>query len=190
MKVLIYFSKISPNYYLTIIFRPQLNYGDIIYERTNNSSFHLKWKLIYYIYTLAITVTGKKSIEQKITKNWVLNHFSKGDSKRNFVAFFKVCNKKSTAKFFNIMLSSNKTCQARDLLHFLNASPSNIYFWAPTILECNKINFKIHNYETLSGFLKNFLNFIRTSRNSTSSCCIQKNIKHRILRFRLSHCRE
>ena len=138
MKVLIYFSKISPNYYLTIIFRPQLNYGDIIYERANNSSFHLKWKLIHYIYTLAITVTGKNLLNKKLPRigSWITS--AKAVVKETLLLFLRYATK-------NQLLNSSISCyllikRVRQEIYFifLMQGQASFFFWASAILEWNK----------------------------------------------------
>ena len=47
-----------------LFFRPQINYRDIIYDRANNSSFHLKLESIQYNYARAITAAVRKTIKE------------------------------------------------------------------------------------------------------------------------------
>lgn len=48
-----------------LFFRPQINYRDIIYDRANNSSFHLKLESIQYNYAQAITVAVRETMKEK-----------------------------------------------------------------------------------------------------------------------------
>ena len=50
--------------------RPQLDYGDIIYDKAYNKSFKSKLEFIQYNETLAITGAIKDPQERNFIKNW------------------------------------------------------------------------------------------------------------------------
>ena len=61
---------ILPSYVLLIIynsfFRPQPDYGDVIYDQSYNESFHLKLELHQYNAALAISGAIKGSSREKL----------------------------------------------------------------------------------------------------------------------------
>ena len=64
-------------------------------------------------------------------------------------------------------------------------------FFPSTIIEWNKLDWKIKNSESIETFKKRILSFIRSSPNSTSNCHNPKGIKLLSrLRLGLSHLRE
>ena len=64
-------------------------------------------------------------------------------------------------------------------------------FFPSTVIEWNKLDWKIKNSESIETFKKRILSFIRSSPNSTFNCHSPKGIKilSRV-RFGLSHLRE
>ena len=72
-----------------------------------------------------------------------------------------------------------------------NTTFSITLFFPSTIIECNKLDWKIKNSESIDTFWKRILSFIRPSPDSTFSCHSPKGIKLLCwLRFGLSHHRE
>ena len=67
---------ILPRFSLPIIYktfvRPHLNYGDIIYDQTDNMSFHRKLHSIQYSTCLAITSTIRGISYEKLNQELVL----------------------------------------------------------------------------------------------------------------------
>ena len=90
--------KLQPNLsrfsWLTIsktFVRPHIDYGERIYDKTNNVSFHRKLKSIQYFSCLAITGTiGGTSYEIKI-KNYVWRHSNLDDDLGSYISVLQNC---------------------------------------------------------------------------------------------------
>ena len=90
--------KLQPNLsrfsWLTIsktFVRPHIDYGERIYDKTNNVSFHRKLKSIQYFSCLVITGTiGGTSYEIKI-KNYVWTHSNLDDDLGSYISVLQNC---------------------------------------------------------------------------------------------------
>ena len=83
----------SPRTSLITIFksfiRPHFDYGDMIYDRAYNTSFHQNIESIQYNPALAITGAVRGASRENAIKSYALNLFNKDAGKKNFVAYSK-----------------------------------------------------------------------------------------------------
>ena len=66
--------------------RPHFDYGDIIYDRAYNTSFHQNIESIQYNPALAITGAVRGTSRENSIKSYALNLFNKNAGKENFFA--------------------------------------------------------------------------------------------------------
>ena len=95
---------VLPRYALITIYksfiRPYLDYGDILYDKAFNESFHQKIESIQYNACLVITGAIRGSSREFI-KSWVWNRSNIDDGIENYVTFIKYITRGHLTVFSN-----------------------------------------------------------------------------------------
>ena len=169
--------------------RPHLDYGDIIYDRAYNLSFHQKLESIQYNAALALTGTIRGSSRATLES---LNQLRRWYKK--LCCFYKIYNKQVPGYLTELIPTRNETYQTRHVanipsLSFKHNFFQNIFFHS--ILEWNKLDPSLRNSVSYDVFKNSILKFIRPSPNKIFQCHNPKGIKLVTrLRLGLSHLRE
>ena len=87
--------------------RPHLDYGDIIYDKAFNESFHAKLESLQYNATLAITGAIKGSSTEKIYEELGLESLKSRRWYRKMSFLYKVLKSESPSYLFNTIPNSN-----------------------------------------------------------------------------------
>ena len=175
--------------------RPHLDYGDILFDQTYNSSFHEKLESIQYNACLALTGAIRGSSKEKIYQELGFESLRVRRWYRKLCLFYKVLNNEHPQYLFNLIPVRPTLYPTRNPLNIplLNAN-HNFFknsFFPSTIIEWNKLDPGLRKAESLSLFKTNILKFIRPSPNSVYNCHNPKGLKFITrLRLGLSHLRE
>ena len=94
--------------------RPHLDYGDIIYDKAFNESFHAKLESLQYNATLAITGAIRGSSTEKIYEKLGLESLKSRRWYRKMSFLYKVFKIESPSYLFNTIPNSNRQCQTRN----------------------------------------------------------------------------
>ena len=174
--------------------RPHLDYGDIIYDKAYNSSFHQNLEKIQYNSALAITGAIRGTSKEKLYQELGLESLEKRRWYRKLCYFYKIFNKQSPTYLLNIIPVSSRSYFTRYVKMFLLLKWHYFLknsFFPSTVIEWNKIDKNIRKSESLNIFKKSILEFIRPSQNRVYNCHNPKGIKLLTrLRVGLSHLRE
>ena len=158
--------------------RPHLDYGDIIYDRAYNESFHQKLESIQYNAALAITGAIRGTSRAKLYQELGLESLQKRRWYR------KLC-KLSIRRAYNTRNIDYIPCFNTRHNFFRNS------FFPSTLIEWNNLDINIRNSGSYAIFKKSILRFVRPSENTNFHCHNSGGIKL-ITRLRLgfSHLRE
>ena len=193
------FQNILPRHSLLTIYksfiRPNLDYGDIIYDQAYNSSFHQKLESIQYNACLAITGAIRGASREKLYQELGLEPLQQRRWYRKLCLFFKILNNRSPAYLFQLIPPLNKSYTTRGSNKIpLFKTKHNFFknsFFPSTVIEWNKLDPAIRNSESFSLFKRSILSFIRPAQNSIFNCHNIRGIKLLTrLRVGLSHLRE
>ena len=133
-------------------------YGDITYDQTFNMSFQQKVETIQYNAALAITGAIRSFFMEKLYQELGLETLQQGRWYRNLCCFYKIPKSQSPKCLYSIILTHNMSYRTRQC----NKIPStnvklefskNIVF-PSTIIEWNKLEWKIKNSKSIENFLK------------------------------------
>ena len=149
--------------------RPHLDYGDILFDQTYNSSFHEKLESIQYNACLALTGAIRGSSKEKIYQELGFESLRVRRWYRKLCLFYKVLNNEHPQYLFNLIPVRPTLYPTRNALNIplLNAN-HNFFknsFFPSTIIEWNKLDPGLRKAESLSLFKTNILEFIRPSPN-------------------------
>ena len=175
--------------------RPHLDYGDILFDQTYNSSFHEKLESIQYNACLALTGAIRGSSKEKIYQELGFESLRVRRWYRKLCLFYKVLNNEHPQYLFNLIPVRPTLYPTRNALNIplLNAN-HNFFknsFFPSTIIEWNKLDPGLRKAESLLLFKTNILKFKRPSPNSVYNCHNPKGLKLITrLRLGLSHLRE
>ena len=167
----------------------------MIYDQTFNMSFQQKMETIQYNAALAITGAIRDSSREKLYQELGLETLQQWLWYRKLCCFYKnikIIVSEVPLLNYRIHNMSYRTRQCNKILainvkhdFFKNT------FFPSTIIECNKLDWKIKNSESIETFKKRILSFTRPSPNSTFNCHDLRGIKLLSwLRLGLSHLRE
>ena len=167
---------------------PHLDYGDIIYDRTYNTSFHQNIKSIQYNAALAITgiklyqELGFESLQQR---RWY----------RKLCCLFKIIKNQSRNYLFQLVPSPNTRYFSRNSENIPQLRTKHDFFknsfFPSTIKEWNNLDPHIKKSKRISIFKSNILKFIRPKPNNVYYFHNPKGIRLLTkLRLDLSHRRE
>ena len=175
--------------------RPHLDYGDIIYDKTYNSSFHQNLEKIQYNSALAITGAIRGTSKEKLYQELGLESLEKRQWYRKLCYFYKIFNKQSPTYLLNVLPVSSRSYFTRYAENVPSFKVRHDFFknsfFSSTAIEWNKIDKNIRKSESLNIFKKSILELIRPSQNRVYTCHNPKGIKLLTrLRVGLSHLRE
>ena len=168
---------------------PYLDYGDFLYDKAFNESFHQKIESIQYNACLAITGAVRGSSREKIYQELGLESLQHRRWYRKLCYFHKIYNAKSPDYLFKLIppKKSSYTTRNADNIPFFKFH-HNVFqnlFFPSTIIEWNKLVPDLRNSDSFSAFKKSILNFIRPP-NSVFNCHGPKALKF-ITRIRLRY---
>ena len=167
--------------------RPHLDYGDMIFDQTFNMPFQQKMETIQYNAALAITGAMRGSSREKLYQELGLETLQqrrclllKSQPPKYLYSIIPIHN----------MLYRARQCNKIPAINVKHDFFKNTIF-PSTIIEWNKLGWKIKNSESIETFKQKILSFTRPSPNSTFNCHNPKGIKVLSgLRLGLSHLRE
>ena len=160
--------------------RPNLNYGDIIYDQTYNALFHRKLESIQYFGCLAITGTIRGTSYEKLNRELGLETLHSRRWFRKLCLFYKIVYNQSpylfeyipdTDRIYNTRNAANAP-RMKSKHTFLKKS-----YIPSTIIEWNKLDQDICNAESYALFRKHLLSFIRPEANNIFNVHNAKGIK-------------
>ena len=152
--------------------RPHLDYGDIIYDKAYNESFHAKLESLQYNASLAITGAIKGSSTEKIYEELGLETLKSRPWYRKMIFLYKVLKNDSPSYLFQNIPNAQRQShrQTRNSGKILSIFVKHHYFknsfFPSAILEWNKLDCYIKNSDSLAIFKKRILEFIRPKPNS------------------------
>ena len=101
------FASNSINYYFQIIYTTPLDYGDIIYDRVYNTSFHQNIESIQYNAALAITDAVRGTSREKLYQELGFQSLQQRRWYRKHCCLFKIINNQSPRYLFQLIPSLN-----------------------------------------------------------------------------------
>ena len=119
---------------VTIIYsiRPRLDYGDIIFDRAFNKSFHDKLESIQYNALLAITGAIRGISKEKLYQELRFDSLQQRRWFHKLCTFYRICKSQSPSYLYNLIplqTSSRITRSSNNIPCFhLNITFSKIYF--------------------------------------------------------------
>ena len=177
--------------------RPNLDYGDIIYDKAYNESFHAKLKSLQYNTSLAITGAIKGSSTEKIYEELGLETLKSRRWYRKMSFLYKVLKNESPSYLFQNILNAQRRShrQTRNSGKIPSIFVKHDYFknsfFPSAITEWNKLDCHIKNSDSFAIFKKIILEFIRPKPNSTFNIHNPLGIKYLTrLRVGFSHLKE
>ena len=173
------FQLILPRHSLITIYktfiRPHLDYGDVIYDRAFNESFHQRLESIQYNAAIAITGTIRGTSSEKLFQELGLETLKSRRWFRKLYLFYKILHSKSPSYLFNLIPENNNPYASRSALNnqipFFNAK-TNFFknsFFPAVITEWNNLDISIRNSSSCHIFKNLILKFIRPEPNRVSS---------------------
>ena len=173
------FQLILPRHSLITIYktfiRPHLDYGDVIYDRAFNESFHQRLESIQYNAAIAITGTIRGTSSEKLFQELGLETLKSRRWFRKLYLFYKILHSKSPSYLFNLIPENNNPYASRSALNnqipFFNVK-TNFFknsFFPAVITEWNNLDISIRNSSLCHIFKNLILKFIRPEPNRISS---------------------
>ena len=154
--------------------RLHLDYGDMIYDQTFNMSFQQKMEMIQYNAALAITGAIRGSSREKLFQELGLETLQQRRWYRKLCCFYKILKSQSPKYLYSIIPMHNMSYRTRQCNKIPAINVKHDFFkntfFPSTIIEWNKLDWKIKNSESIETFKKRVLSFIRPSPNSTFNC--------------------
>ena len=173
------FRLILPRHSLITIYktfiRPHLGYGDVIYDRAFNESFHQRLESIQYNAAIAITGTIRGTSSEKLFQELGLETLKSRRWFRKLYLFYKILHSKSPSYLFNLIPENNNPYASRSALNnqipFFNVKTNFFknFFFPAVITEWNKLDISIRNSSSCHIFKNLILKFIRPEPHRISS---------------------
>ena len=136
--------------------RPHLDYGDIIYGKAYNSSFHQNLEQIQHNSALTITGAIRVTSKEKLYEELGLESFEKRRWYRKLCFFYNIFNKKSRTYPLNIIPVSSRSYFTRYVENVPSFKVRHIFFknsiFPSTVIEWNKIDKNIRKSESFNIF--------------------------------------
>ena len=172
--------------------RPLLDYGDIIYDRAYNTSFHQNIESIQYNAALAITGAVRGTSREKLYQELGFESLQQRRWYRKLCCLFKIINNQSPRYLFQLVPSSNTRYFSRNSENIAQLWTKHDFlknsFFPSTIKEGNNLDPQIKKSKSISILKSNILTFIWPKLNSVYYCLNPKGIKLLTrLRLGLSH---
>ena len=160
--------------------RPHLDYGDIIYDRAYNTSFHQNIESIQYNAALAITGAVRGTSREKLYQELGFESLQQRCWYRKLCCLYKIIKNQSPSYLFQLVPSPNRYFsrnsenipQLRTTYDFFEN-----FFFPSTIKEWNNLDPHIKNSKSISIFKSNILKFIRPKPNNVYYCHSPKGIR-------------
>ena len=171
------FQQIPPRQSLITIYksfiRPHLDYGDIVYNRAFNESFHKNLVSMQYNAAIAITGAIRGTSSEKLFQELGLESVKSRRWFRKLCLFYKIFHEKSPSYLFQLVPPNNnfyaiRSSQSNKISSFKTGH--NFFkdsFFAAVISEWNSLDVNIRNSSSINVFKKKLLKFIRPVPNST-----------------------
>ena len=174
--------------------RPHLDYGDIIYDQSYDTSFHQRLESPQYNAALAVTGAICDTSKEKLYNELGLESLQNRRCYRKLSFLYKVVANQSLSYLFNVIPRKNTShpTQGLDNIPLLGTKDNffqNSYFPA-TFKEWNRLDTDIRKSDRISIYKKGILSFIRTLPNKVSNFHNPQQLKLLTrLRLGLSHLR-
>ena len=175
--------------------RPNLDYGNVIYDEAYNKTFHQKLKPIQYNACLVLSGAIRGSSRENLYQELGLESLQSRRWYRKHCLFYKLFKENKPVYLFNLNATKNLNYHTRNtdkiaLFHTKYNFFKNPFF-PSTVIEWNKLDPNLRSASSLSIFKNNLLKFIRPSRNSFFNYHNWKGIKYFTkLRLGLTYLRE
>ena len=175
--------------------RPHLDYGDILFDQTYNSSFHEKLESIQYNACLALTGAIRGSSKEKIYQELGFESLRVRRWYRKLCLFCKVLNNEHPEYLSNLIPVRPALYPTRNALNIFHLNTNHNFFknsfFLSTINEWGNLDPGRRKAESLSLFKTNILKFMQPFPNSVYNCHNPKGLKFITrLRLVLSHLKE
>ena len=150
--------------------RPHLDYGDIIYDRAYNTSFHQNIESIQYNAALAITGAVRGTSREKLYQELGFESLQQRRWYRKLCCLFKIINNQSPRYLFQLVPSPNTRYFSRNSENISQLWTKHHffknYFLPLTIKDWNNLDPQIRKSKRISIFKSNILKFIRSEPNN------------------------
>ena len=160
--------------------RPLLDYGDIIYDRAYNTSFHQNIESIQYNAALAITGAVRGTSREKLYQELGFESLQHTRWYRKLCCLFKIIKNQSPSFLFQLVPSPSRYfSQNSENIPRLRTKHDffkNSFFFS-TIEEWNNLHLFIKKSKSISIFKSNILKFIRPKSNNVYYCYNPKGIR-------------
>ena len=177
--------------------RPHLDYGDIIYDKAYNESFHANLESLQYNASLAITGAIKGSSAKKIYEELGLETLKSRRWYRKMSFLYKVLKNESPYYLFQNIPNAQRQShrQTRNSGKIPSIVVKHDYFknsfFLSAITEWNKLDCYIKNSDSFAIFKKRIFEFIRPKPNNIFNIHNPFGIKYLTrLRVGFSHLKE
>ena len=148
---------------------PHLDYGDIIYDRAYNTSFHQNIESIQYNAALAITGAVRETSREKLYQELGFQSLQQRRWHRKHCCLFKIINNQSPRYLFQLIPSLNTKYFSRNSENISQLRTKHGFFrnsfFPSTIKEWNNLDPQIRKSKSISIFKSNILKFIRPKPN-------------------------
>ena len=149
--------------------RPHLDYRDILFDQTSNSSFHEKLESVQYNACLALTGAIRGSSKEKIYQELGFESLRVRRWYRKLCLFYKVLKNEHPQYLFNLIPVRPTLYPTRNPLNIPLLNANHNFFknssFPSTIIEWNELDPGLRKAESLSLFKTNILKFIWPSPN-------------------------
>ena len=175
--------------------RPHLDYGDIIYDRAYNTSFHQNIESIQYNAGLAITGAVRGTSREKLYQELGFESLQQRRWYRKLCCLFKIIKKQSPNYLFQLVPSPNTRYFTRNSENIPQLRTKHDFsknsFFPSTLKQWNNLDPHIEKSKSISIFKSNILKFIGPKPNKVYYCHNPKGTRllTRLL-LGLSHLRE
>ena len=164
------FHQILPRQSLITIYklfiRPHLDYGDIVYDRAFNESFHKNLESIQYNTAIVITGAIRGTSSEKLFQELGLESLKSRRWLRKLCLFYKIFHEKSPLYLFQLIPPNNNIYATRSSLsNKISSFKTRHNFFKdsffPTVTsEWNSLDVNIRNSTSINVFKKELLKFI------------------------------
>ena len=147
--------------------RPHLDYGDIIYDRAYNTSFHQNIESIQYNAALAITGAVRGTSREKLCQELNFESLQQRRWYRKLCCLFKIINKQSPSYLFQLVPLPNTRYFARNSENIPQLRTKHDFFknsiFPSTIKDWNNLD---QHLKSISIFKSNIFKFIKPKPNN------------------------
>ena len=150
-----------------------MDYGDTVYDRAFNESFHKKHESIQYNAAIAITGAMRGTSSEKLFQELGLESLKSRRWLRKLCLFYKIFHEKSSTYLFQLIPPKNnvyatRSSQSNKISSFKTRHNFFKDFFFPAVIsEWNNLDVNIRNSSSVNVFKKELLKFIRLVPNST-----------------------